>query len=920
MAGLMTIASSRSYLNLTILALFWMLQSRCTCAVDVRELASSIVSAVCEASDSDVQEFYTSLSSSYASSQDQQYPDPQLDPTLDSVANPKRISQRSGESDIVPYYHNFFLDIYSHNDELQEEYFEWCVHLLSPDNDTIYGCIKGNETRGSDRFRLLGLFNVFSYHHSFKSTIILAIEDFAYTHVLQKALLVCTVNVPWLNDTIGVFYSLEIESDTKPILHKITRFPHQRDGFLVASEPKLVSTDTYAISRDTRKASWFHDNEYVQKVVNVDDTTDCVNVGGNFQHCSNITFPITYYVRDFSFEEISSCNFVSDFQIEQQTHFLSFNSPSINDTGEFKFAMFNGSASDQTFILERSFFIYVVFTVFPRQITLHLGSTSTVSCALKAPSNSTVYWLYKNQPIVSNCKGTEEHIRTESLENEFSMFYSDLKLCNTTVSDGGEYTCAVNYRIPIGQQLFTAQVHVTATVASPDVPKIITTGPPKPVAVYVGGAVAAVIIVILVIIFLAVALAILMQRTVKRRRRRTLRHRPSNHLLLKPQLVKDNAYVNLCSPDIVKTGELDFPRQKLELQCELGKGKFGKVFQAKAHGMVSSLPHVNIVAVKTTLNNESFGENYRLLNVLQMLKKLYRQPHKNICNILGHCTETKPLFLILEYACHGNLKEYLLSCRKAILSCGQELLIDRSPESVQSEGTSELNQLQIVSPATNPLHIELGALSDELKDQEKALNQTGSVSMAPGLIKETQFCNFAGQIANGLAYLANMNVVHCDLAARNILIAEKGELKITDFGMAKELTEAETPYQILNANDNDVFPVRWAAPELLDRHPNTFRSDIWSFGVTLWEIASYGSEPFSDIQLGASLELFHRHLQDGNRLPRPTGLSNYLYRQMCSCWSINPEARPCAEELVEYFQNIDPNTTILEDMLEEGTL
>lgn len=88
--------------------------------------------------------------------------------------------------------------------------------------------------------------------------------------------------------------------------------------------------------------------------------------------------------------------------------------------------------------------------------------------------------------------------------------------------------------------------------------------------VYVGGVVAAVIIVILVIIFLAVALAILMQRTVKRRRRRTLRHRPSNHLLLKPQLVKDNAYVNLCSPDIVKTGELDFPRQKLELQCELG--------------------------------------------------------------------------------------------------------------------------------------------------------------------------------------------------------------------------------------------------------------------------------------------------------------------------------------------------------------
>ena len=62
---------------------------------------------------------------------------------------------------------------------------------------------------------------------------------------------------------------------------------------------------SFIVSRDTRKASWFHDNEYVQKVVIVDGTTDCVNVGGDFQHCSNITFPITYYVRDFSFGKLN---------------------------------------------------------------------------------------------------------------------------------------------------------------------------------------------------------------------------------------------------------------------------------------------------------------------------------------------------------------------------------------------------------------------------------------------------------------------------------------------------------------------------------------------------------------------------------------------------------------------------------------
>ncbi len=90
------------------------------------------------------------------------------------------------------------------------------------------------------------------------------------------------------------------------------------------------------------------------------------------------------------------------------------------------------------------------------------------------------------------------------------------------------------------------------------------------VGVLLGAPVAAVTVVLLAAVFITVLLALLMRRTVKRRQRRTLRHRPSKHLLLKTHITKDDAYIDLCSPDVMKTGGLDFSRQKLELQMELG--------------------------------------------------------------------------------------------------------------------------------------------------------------------------------------------------------------------------------------------------------------------------------------------------------------------------------------------------------------
>jgi len=173
-----------------------------------------------------------------------------------------------------------------------------------------------------------------------------------------------------------------------------------------------------------------------------------------------------------------------------------------------------------------------------------------------------------------------------------------------------------------------------------------------------------VILILLAILTVAIVLVVVFTRRYDRRKKlQMLKRRPSNHLLLKPQFAKGETYynINLCPSDINKTrGDLEFPREKLELEFELGRGKFGQVFRAKAHGMVAALPDVNTVAVKTTLNGEtsllqtaamyspltvgSYAENTRLMNELKILKSLHRQPHRNICNLLGHCFEASEFF------------------------------------------------------------------------------------------------------------------------------------------------------------------------------------------------------------------------------------------------------------------------------------
>uniref|UniRef100_A0A4W6F479 Protein kinase domain-containing protein n=1 Tax=Lates calcarifer TaxID=8187 RepID=A0A4W6F479_LATCA len=143
------------------------------------------------------------------------------------------------------------------------------------------------------------------------------------------------------------------------------------------------------------------------------------------------------------------------------------------------------------------------------------------------------------------------------------------------------------------------------------------------------------------------------------------------------------------------------------------------------------------------------------------------------------------------------------------------------------------------------------------------------------------------QIAEGMAYLEDRNIVHRDLAARNILVGDDLVCKVADFGL---LTLYVLPHQdsVYTASRSTKIPVRWTAPEAAIYQKFSVKSDVWSFGVLLYEMMSRGKMPYEGILNKEVLDL----LSSGFRLPCPTRCPQNIYRIMMDCWAAEPSKRP----------------------------
>ncbi|XP_022533586.2 discoidin domain-containing receptor 2 [Astyanax mexicanus] len=290
----------------------------------------------------------------------------------------------------------------------------------------------------------------------------------------------------------------------------------------------------------------------------------------------------------------------------------------------------------------------------------------------------------------------------------------------------------------------------------------------------------------------------------------------------------------------------EFPREKLTFKEKLGEGQFGEVHLCEANGMQDFMKEDEdgvenepiLVAVKTLREDATKNTRNDFLKEIRIMSRL-RDP--NIIRLLAVCVESDPLCMITEYMENGDLNKFL------------------SRHKLQDSGKEQKDTLSTISYST--------------------------------LIR------MATQIASGMKYLSSLNFVHRDLATRNCLVGTNYTIKIADFGMSRNLYRGDY-YRI---QGRAVLPIRWMSWESILLGKFTMASDVWAFGVTLWETLTLCKEqPYSQLSDDQVIENTGEFFRDQNKqvyLPRPACCPDAVHSLMQSCWRRNAKERPSFQHI-----------------------
>ncbi|XP_026364105.2 fibroblast growth factor receptor 1 isoform X6 [Ursus arctos] len=511
-------------------------------------------------------------------------------------------------------------------------------------------------------------------------------------------------------------------------------------------------------------------------------------------------------------------------------------------------------------VVERSPHRPILQAGLPANKTVALGSNVEFMCKVYSDPQPHIQWL-KHIEVNGSKIGPDNLPYVQILKtagvNTTDKEMEVLHLRNVSFEDAGEYTCLAGNSIGLSHH----SAWLTVLEALEERPAVMTSPLYLEIVIYCTGAFLISCMVGSVVVYkmksgtkksdfhsqmavhkLAKSIPLRRQVTVSADSSASMN---SGVLLVRPSRLSSSGTPMLAGVseyELPEDPRWELPRDRLVLGKPLGEGCFGQVVLAEAIGLDKDKPNrVTKVAVKMLKSDATEKDLSDLISEMEMMKMIGK--HKNIINLLGACTQDGPLYVIVEYASKGNLREYLQA---------------RRPPGLE----------YCYNPSHNP---------------EEQLSSKDLVSCAY-------------QVARGMEYLASKKCIHRDLAARNVLVTEDNVMKIADFGLARDIHHIDYYKKTTNGR----LPVKWMAPEALFDRIYTHQSDVWSFGVLLWEIFTLGGSPYP----GVPVEELFKLLKEGHRMDKPSNCTNELYMMMRDCWHAVPSQRPTFKQLVEDLDRI----------------
>ncbi|KAI8491923.1 Endothelial cell-specific molecule 1 [Branchiostoma belcheri] len=303
---------------------------------------------------------------------------------------------------------------------------------------------------------------------------------------------------------------------------------------------------------------------------------------------------------------------------------------------------------------------------------------------------------------------------------------------------------------------------------------------------------------------------------------------------------------NIVGIEMEPLSSWELEKEDIFFEHMIGEGEFGHVVRGRLRVPEGYQVLVAAKSIRPDRMTASAVRDFR--REMDILARIHeeKEGHPNVVKFYGVVTKSEPQYIVIEYAANEELRRYLWGLREQCKVTGNRKLLER-----------------------------LG---------------------------------FASGVACGLAELARLKIVHRDIAARNVVISDRMVAKIADFGLSRDVyTSSAYERTTQGGEEEELLPLKWMAVESLRDGVYTCESDVWSYGVLLWEIASFGEEPrYARGPMHPDVCTMLALLKKGVRLQKPENCPLPVYRIIRSCWIVDPSKRPTPEVLLQKIDQLRP--------------